>query len=229
MHTNMKSTLLNSSKFIFSLLVFFWIGSQVYAGGGKYEQKMGETLGAMAGAQSPEDFQNIGNQFLVVAKAEKTEWLPYYYHAYSYIIACFMYEGQLELQDQMLDEAEASIKEMMDIAPDNAEVHALNAFQLMARLAVNPEERGQSYSMKTQMAIGQGMAFDPTNPRLRYVKLSTDMGTARFFGSDTSEYCEAAARLASEWDSFEAPSPIHPNWGKDQVLGMIQQNCNSEN
>ena len=97
MHTTMKST-----KSFFTLLAILLLGTQVFAGGNKYEQRMGETLQAMGEAQSPEDFQEIGNRFLVVAKAEKSEWLPYYYHAYSYIIAGFMYEGQQDLQDQML-------------------------------------------------------------------------------------------------------------------------------
>ena len=121
------------------------------------------------------------------------------------------------------------IQEMMKIADDNVEVYALHAFHLMARLAVNPEERGQTYSMKTQVALGQGMAIDATNPRLRYVKLSTDMGTARFFGSDTSEYCDIALQLQTDWDQFEPASPLHPSWGKDLIDGLIRENCNSEN
>jgi hypothetical protein len=215
-------------KSILLLALFIVIGTEVQAGGEKFQRKMGETLQMMGQARDAEGFQAAGNQFLVIAKAEKSEWLPYYYHAYCYIIANFTVPGQQEEQDRLLDEADASIQELMKNHGDNVEVHALNSFYLMARLAVNPQERGQQYSMLTQMAVGKGMAIDAKNPRLRYVKLSTDIGTAGFFGQDTAPYCESANALLSDWDNFAVASPLHPSWGKDLVEGLIQENCKSE-
>ncbi|MEM0995932.1 MAG: hypothetical protein AAGN35_02585 [Bacteroidota bacterium] len=226
--TTMKSTLITTSKVLLLFALFIILGTEVQAGGGKYEKKMAETLQAMGAAESPQALQEVANQFLIVAKAEKKEWLPYYYHAYSHIMANFMLKGQPEQQDLMLDEAKSSIETLLKMAPDNGEVHALNAFHLMARLAVNPQERGQTHSMKTQMAVAHGLAIDAKNPRLRYVKISTDFGTARFFGSGGEKHCAAAQDLAAEWDNFTPESPLHPTWGKNLVARMIQQNCGSE-
>ena len=226
-HTTMKSPF-SFVKMLFTILIFIAISSAAFATGSKYQEKMGETLQALGQAQSPDEMQRVANQFLIIAKAEKKEWLPYYYHAYGYVLAAFMNEEQPDVKDQLLDEASASLDEMMAMADDKAEVHALHALYLLGRLTVNPAERGAIFSPQIQAAVRTGMAIDATNPRLRYVKLSTDMGTAAFFGTDLSEYCEAAERLYGEWDTFEVESPLHPTWGKDQVAGMLQQNCGSE-
>ena len=226
-HTIMKSS---SSFFrsLFTVMLFISFSSVAFAGGSRYQEKMGETLQAMGQAQSPDAMQRVANQFLIIAKAEKKEWLPYYYHAYGYVLAAFMNEEQPEVKDQLLDEANASIEELMAMADDKAEVHAVHALYLLGRLTVNPAERGAIFSPQIEAAIRAGMAIDATNPRLRYVKLTTDVGTAAFFGKDVSSYCEAAQRLHDEWYTFEVESPLHPTWGKDQVAGLIQQNYGTE-
>lgn len=213
-------------KLIFTLFILI-SGTMVFAGGGKFEQKMGETLGKYAASQSVEELRATANQFLMIAKAEKKEWLPYYYHANILVVMSFTNEGGIEEKDALLDEADASIQEMLEIAPKEAEVHALNAFYLIARLSVDPASRGQKYSMLSQMALGKAQAIDAQNPRVRYVKLSNDMGTAQFFGKDLAPYCAEANELLGSWDDFKAVSSLHPSWGKKQVEGLAAS-CESE-
>lgn len=215
----MKKTILT-----FSLLIF---ASMAFAGGGKFEQKMGETLGKFAQSKTSDEFRAVANQFLMIAKAEKKEWLPYYYHAHILTIMSFMSEGGIDEKDAILDEADESIQKILEIAPKEAEVHALNAFYLIARLSVDPATRGQKYSMLSQMALGKARAIDPNNPRVRYVKVSNDMGTARFFGQSLAPYCEEANDLLAHWDDFTPVSAIHPSWGKDQVA-ELSTSCKSE-
>jgi hypothetical protein len=81
--------------------------------------------------------------------------------------------------------------------------------------------------MLSQMALGKALAIDATNPRVRYVKLSNDMGTARFFGKDLAPFCEEATELLATWDDFKVVSAIHPSWGKDQVKELTTS-CNPE-
>jgi hypothetical protein len=49
------------------------------------------------------------------------------------------------------------------------------------------------------------------------------MGTASYFGEDTGIYCDQARELLQNWDSYELKSPIHPNWGKEEVEGIVQR------
>jgi len=56
------------------------------------------------------------------------------------------------------------------------------------------------------------------------IKLSNEIGTAQYFGTDTAPMCKQAQDLLANWDSHELRSPIHPAWGKDQVEEIVR-NC----
>ena len=187
----------------------------------EYYQIMGETLGQFATVQSVADMQALGNKFEVIANAEKTEWLPLYYHAHCYILMSFM-EQDATKKDSYLDVAEKSVTKLIEMAPGEAEVYVLQAFYLTGRLVVNPMERGQQYSGLAGQATGKALAIDPTNPRAKMMKIQMDMGSAPYMGLDPKSFCLQAKELLASWDNFKPKSPIHPRWGKDQVAGIVK-------
>ena len=188
----------------------------------EYVQTMGETLGQYANCQNVEDFQALGNKFEMIANVEKSEWLPLYYHAQCYILMSFIEQGDATKKDSYLDVAEKSVNKLMEMAPGEAEVFVLQAFYLTGRLVVNPMERGQEYGGLVGQANGKALAMDPTNPRAKLMKIQMDMGSAPYMGLDPKSFCPDAKALLTSWDDFKAKSPIHPNWGKDQVEGIVK-------
>ena len=187
----------------------------------EYFQAMGETLGQFATVKSPADFQELANKFQVIANAEKSEWLPVYYHVQCYILMSFM-EQDATKKDGYLDIAEKSVNKLVEMVPSESEVFVLQSFLYTGRLVVNPMERGQEYGGLAGQAIGKALALDPTNPRAKMMKIQMDMGTARFFGTDPKSFCPQAKELLAKWDEFKPKSPLHPNWGKDQVEGIVK-------
>jgi hypothetical protein len=188
----------------------------------EYLQAMGETLGEFSTCKNVEDFQALGNKFEMIANAEKGEWLPLYYHAQCYILMSFLEQGDGTKRDGYLDIAEKSITKLVEMVPGEAEVFVLQAFYLTGRLVVNPMERGQEYSGLIGQATGKALALDPTNPRAKMMKVQMDMGSAPYMGLDPKSFCPAAKELLASWDNFKPKSPIHPNWGKDQVEGIVK-------
>ncbi len=187
----------------------------------EYYQTMGETLGQYATCKSVADFQALGNKFEMIANVEKAEWLSLYYHAHCYILMSFI-EQDATKKDSYLDVAEKSVNKLIEMAPAEAEVFVLQAFFYTGRLVVNPMERGQEYSGLSGQAIGKALALDATNPRAKMLKIQMDMGTAQFFGTDPKSFCPQAKDLLTNWDNFKPKSPVHPNWGKDQVAGIVK-------
>ena len=187
-----------------------------------YYQAMGESLGQYATCKSVADFQALGNKFQMIASAEKTEWLPLYYHAQCYILMSFIEQGDAAKKDSYLDVAEKSVNKLIEMAPGEAEVFVLQAFYLTGRLVVNPMERGQEYGGLVAQANGKALALDPSNPRAKLMKIQMDMGSARFYGTDPKSFCPQAKELLASWDNFKPKSPIHPNWGKEQVEGIVK-------
>lgn len=187
----------------------------------EYYQAMGESLGQFAQSKTTDDFRALGNRFNLIASNEINQWLPFYYHAQCYIILSFMEAQGSPNKDLYLDEAEKSIKRIIELASKEADVWALQGMLFTARLVVNPMERGQKYSMMSAQSVGTALGIDPTNPRARLLKIQNDMGMAQFFGRDTKEFCKEAELLVKEWDNFTPKSPLHPNWGKSQAEEVV--------
>jgi hypothetical protein len=187
----------------------------------QYVGAMGEALGQYATCKSVSDFQALGNRFALIANAEKSEWLPYYYHAHCYILMSFMETNDAVKKDSYLDEAEKSITKMIELAPMESEVYALQSMFFSARLIVNPMERGQKYSALSAQAVGTSLGLDADNPRAKFLKLRNEMGAAQFFGKDPKEFCPQASELLASWDTFKVKSPLYPAWGKEQVEEIV--------
>jgi hypothetical protein len=193
------------------------------AGNPNYLKKMGETLGKFGACQTVADFQEVANQFGIIAQVEKEAWLPFYYQAQCYVLMSFMEKSSPQKKDEYLDAANIPFEKMLTLVPNESEVYTLQAFYYTARLVVNPQERGQKFGSLSAQAVGKALALEPENPRAQYIQLSNQMGTARFFGQDTKPFCEKATTLLKNWDAYTIKSPIHPSWGKSQVEQMVNQ------
>lgn len=200
------------------------IAATTFAGGVKYQKAMGEALAGFGTAENVEDYQNLGNKFMMIAQAEKNEWLPYYYHAQCYILMSFDNNETPEKKDEYLDVAEKSIVKMMELAPGESEAYVMQGLLYTARLMIDPMTRGQKYSSLSAQAIGTALGIEPENPRAQYMQLANEMGTAQFFGSDVAATCEKASTLYAVWDDYKIKSRIYPQWGKGQLEDLIK-NC----
>jgi len=188
----------------------------------EFAEAMGESLAHYANCKSVEDFQTLGNRFGLIANTEKTEWLPLYYQAHCYIIMSFMEPTDAVKKDSYLDIAEQSITKMIELAPKESEVFALQSMLYSARLVVDPMSRGQKFGALSAQAVGIALGMEPQNPRAKLIKLRNDMGSAQFFGNDPNEYCPQAAELFKNWDNYKIKSPLYPNWGKGQVEEIVK-------
>lgn len=188
----------------------------------KFYQQMGKTLDGFASCSSVEDYQDLANQFRVIAQVEADEWLPLYYEAQCYLLMSF--SGQLDAakQNSFLEKASTAVDQMLKLAPGEAEVYVMKAFYHTAYLVVDPPSRAMSTSPLISEAIARARSIEPDNPRARFLSISNEMGTANFFGSDTAPICEKAVQLLESWDDYVLKSPVHPSWGKDEIEGIVK-------
>ncbi len=211
----MKTTIL-----IIAMTIICFTG---FSSGQAYQKKMGETLQQFGEAKNLTDFQAVANQFKMIANVEKQEWLPLYYHAHIHILLSFMDQSSSEKKDEYLAVAEESLNKMMELAPQEVEIIALQSFYYTAKLVVDPMTRGMQYGMLVAQTLGKAMALDANNPRVRYLKIANDVGGASFYGVDPKQYKGAADLLLKEWDDYKVKSPLHPSWGKEQVKATLKQ------
>lgn len=188
-----------------------------------YYEKMGEGLQAFSNCSTVGDYQDLANRFRVIANVEKEEWLPLYYEAHCYILMSFMPQVEARKRDSYLETASGLVDRMKEMAPGEAEVAVMEAFYLTGFLVVDPPQRAMSTSPQIHAAIARALTIEPGNPRACFLRISNEMGTAAFFGEDTSPYCEEASKLLGDWDNYKLQSPIHPGWGKNETEGIVRE------
>ncbi len=204
-------------------IIALFVSTLLIAGNSKYEKAMESALEQLQQCKSIEDFNQSANTFQRVSNAETAEWLPLYYHSYSYIIMSFIEKEDKVKKDEYLDVAEASINTILENHPEESEAYALQAFMYTARLVVDPATRGQKYMGLSGQSVGKALAINKTNPRAQYILLSNELGMAGFFDNDISQYCVRINNLLANWEVYNESPKIYPKWGKGEVVGMAEK------
>ena len=160
------------------------------------------------------------NLFERIALAEEDNWIPYYYAAQVNAVSCFGLKDEV-LLTQRLEKA----KEIVDIAkrlsPDNAELLVQEATINMAWIVFDGATYGMTLSGKNTQLYQEALALAPDNPRVVFSKAEWDMGSARYFGKDTTPYCKDVEKALELFATFESDVPFYPSWGADRAQRVL--------
>jgi hypothetical protein len=170
----------------------------------------------------------MANTFQRIADAEKTQWLPYYYAALSHVLAGYSISGggmggfadktdpEADQADQLLDKAEA-------LSKDNSEIFCLRKMVSSLRLMADPMNRYQTEGPKAAQALEKAKALNPNNPRVYLLEGQDKFYTPEQYGGSKTEAKALFEESMKKFDSFKPESPLHPQWGKNQVQFMLSQ------
>jgi hypothetical protein len=211
----MKKTILLS---IFSFLLVAGATAQSE----KYLNAMRKNLSTVGEAmKQQETLVALADNMERVAKAEKTEWLPYYYAAFFRVNAAFKL-GNMEDADPIADAADKLLDEADKLSPNNSEISVVRAMVLTVRMLVSPQQRYMTMAPDVEKLLQTAMKQDPMNPRPYYFKGNSLRSTPEMFGGG----CDAALKLLNtakeKYSTFKSASDIAPNWGMEQTLETIQ-------
>lgn len=216
----MKTTICIIPVLIAAVILLFT--SATFANEGKYVEAMQKNIQTLFQAQSIEDFQSAVNTFERIASAEKGKWEPYYYAAFGYIMMARK-EKEAARKDNYLDLAMTAIANAKALAPEESEIVALEAFDYMIRVTVDPASRGAQYAGEAMRMLGKASAMNSNNPRALALLAQMQYGTAQFFGSSTAEACATADQALEKFNTFKAESPLAPQWGKGMIEDLKAQ------
>ena len=193
-----------------------------FANDNKYAETMQKNINIVYTAQTIEELQAVTNTFERIAAAEKTKWEPYYYASFGYVMMATR-EKDGSKKDAYLDLAFTAVNKAKEIVPNESEVIALEGFNYMIRLTVDPGSRGPQYSGLAMASFSKASALNPENPRALVFMAQMQYGTAQFFGSSTDEACTTLAKSLEKFSTFNSDNPLAPVWGKGVAEDMKQQ------
>ncbi len=163
------------------------------------------------------------NMFERIATAEPGKWLPYYYVSQINTVISFGEKDEEKLSKQ-LERAKEFLDVAKAISPNNPELLVQEALINTAWIAFDGATYGMTLSQKNAQLYQKAMELAPNNPRVVFSKAEWDMGSARYFGKDTTPYCEDVERALELFATFKSETPFYPSWGKERAEEVLA-NC----
>jgi hypothetical protein len=207
-------------KKIFILLLSLAIGSYCFGQNKKYIGVMEKTIKNLDTCKSAGGFQQVANAFERIGNAEKKEWLPSYYVALCNVYLAGMSSG--DKVDEYCDIAEKNVSCADSLNPNNSEVYALRSLIYSQRIAVNPMLRGAKFGGKSNEMSAKAKELDPTNPRPYLLQGQGKYYTPAQFGGGKEKALPILEEAVAKYGSFKPVSTIHPDWGRQRALNLLE-------
>ena len=187
------------------------------------------TVTKLNNASTVKDYQQLATDFLRVADAQKTQWLPYYYAAFCNAkVGWLKQDSDPDNIDGFADKAEEEINKaqsLIDTAKQKRELSEIYCVQMMlnqARVFINPQTYGPKYGATAFNYIQKAQQLNADNPRMLYLLGWQKFATPKMWGGDKilakQLLTQAKQKLATE-----PSNSIEPHWGKKEVDDILQQ------
>jgi hypothetical protein len=200
--------------YIFSLL--FVLNAQAQVQDSRYTEAMKNAMSRLDEATTGDDFTDVANTFERIAMNEKSEWLPLYYAAFSYITMSMSTENSTT-RDQYLDKAQKFIETSLERAPKESELYTLNVFLYSSRIMVDPMTRGPELVGKLYEALDEAEKLNPENPRTYFLRGMMLLNMPPEFGGGAAVAKPVLLKAKEKYDSYQPASPFAPTWGKAET------------
>jgi hypothetical protein len=218
-------------KFILSFTIcFFFFAS--FAQSEKYVKNMQDKVGAVDTTRTPDALIELSAAFERIADAEKTQWLPYYYAAYTQINSGYMMSGgqtgtnMTEKFDPIAEKAEQLLNKAEALNNDNSEIFVVKKMIASLRMMADPMSRYMQYGPVAQQALATAKKLNPENPRPYLLEAQDKYFTPEQYGGSKTKAKEFFEEALKKYEAFKPASNLDPVWGKTTAqyfLSLIKQ------
>ena len=205
----MKKTILSAAVIFFSLAT--------NAQSERYVPAMKKNIAMLDSAIQKGNARELANTFERIGDAEKNQWLPYYYAAYSLILTTYTEKDKSKV-DPIADKAEELILKAEAISgKENSEIAVIKSMIASSHMMVDPQSRYMQYGPVSAANMEKAKALDPTNPRPVYLDAQAKLYTPEAFGGGKAVAKPVFEKAIAMFDTFKPESELHPAWGKSMA------------
>ena len=190
--------------------------------GRKYQKVMLKTIQEMNEAGDPESSLQCVSIFEEIAQNDYDQWIPFYYASQILITSSFE-ESDPATKDDLLARAKKSLDTALELAPEESEVHTLDALHLIGMMAVDPDTRGPEYFEDVISALEKAKNLNPNNPRALFLDGMMAANLPDFMGGGPAVAKPIYLEAEKLFNEFQNDDPLWPSWGEDMVKDELEK------
>lgn len=160
-----------------------------------------------------------------ISKAEKDNWLPAYYAAYTEVLSSFNIKEESKLTAK-LNRAQELLDAATSVSENNPEIIIVQALLNTTYIAFDGQKYGMTLSGKNRQLYSKALEIDPKNPRVLLGFAEWNMGTAQFFGQSTKPYCEQIEKAIEIGKKEEITTEFYPKFQLKRAQEVLKK-CKS--
>jgi len=213
-------------KFILSSMFLLCLVT-TFAQSEKYMNAMKEKIAMADTLRDVTALNDLSAAFERIGEAEKNQWQPFYYAAYTQVYSALMMGmgGQVDATqtDPLADRAEQLLNKADALSKDNSEIFLVKKMIATARMMADPMNRFMQYGPIAQEALATAKKLNPENPRVYLLEGQDKFYTPEQFGGSKTEAKKLFEEALKKYESFKPASDIDPAWGKNVAIYFISQ------
>ena len=187
------------------------------------------TVAKLNTANTVKDYQQLAAEFLRIADAQKTQWLPYYYAAFCNVkIGWLTQDSDPDNIEDYANKAEEEItkaESLLDTSNQKKELSEIYCVQMMqnqARVFINPQTYGPKYGPVAFNYTQKAKQLNADNPRMLYLLGWQKFATPKMYGGDKALAKQLLTEARQNLET-ESSSGVEPHWGKKEVDDILKQ------
>ena len=181
-----------------------------------------KTLEKLDQANDREKLLECASQFERIALAEKNHWKPYYYGCYALTMLSYD-EPNGTARDALLDRAQKMLDSAFSIAPEESELHVLQAFLYPSRILVDPMNRGMIYLEECFRSLDRAKKLNPDNPRAYFLEGVNRLNMPPSMGGGVETAKPEFITAREKFAEFQSEDPLWPDWGEEANLAELEK------
>ena len=194
-----------------------------FAQSSRYESAMKTNIIQIDSIMAKNNALELANNFIRIAEAEKTQWLPYYYAAFCKVEQA-MLEKDNSKKDAIADQATELLTKSEDIlGKENSEIDVIKSMIATVHMTVDPQSRYMTYMSGISDNLQKAESLDSTNPRPVLIEAENKFYTPEQFGGgkDAAKPFFEKANVLDQ--NFKPETDLSPSWGRAPLQYFLSQ------
>jgi hypothetical protein len=212
-----------------SILVIFLVfcGSFIYSQDTTYYSVLHVGISRTNEGYSSDNFRELANICERISTVKPVEWLPLYYNTYAYINMSFI-EKSSDNKNILCERAKILLEKAKTLKPDESELDVLETLLCYAFMEINPMVNGIIYLPKANRALDEATLKNQANPRIYYLKGKSTIYMPEFLGGGKKAALPILQKAVEAFENFTPETNVHPDWGKQDAVKLLEE-CKNEN